>query len=236
VMCVRHGMGRHNDAFQTASIMNRDAELNRVGVAQATESGRKLREGGLFERPLLVVISPMCRTIQTALLIVGSDEWAHPTILQPLAAETSVASRLPGPWLARKVLATVQQGDHGSTAADLRKKFGHHSHFDFGAVDEYCVRMGSKWGPGGEHEGKWWHHGHHSKVESEAGDSLARSAELRTWLASEALSRRIETILLVSHGGILKQTFGTDSFANAEFRAFDLTASGDFKPCVQTRE
>lgn len=234
VVCVRHGMGRHNDAFQTASFMNRDAELNRVGVSQATETGRLLRDAGLFEQPLLIVVSPFCRTIQTSLLVVGSDLWEHPTILQPLAGETSVASRLPGPRLARKVVANVQQGDHGSTAADLEKKFGQHPQFDFSTLAEYCTRMGSKWAPGGEHEGKWWHHGHHGKVEAKAEDSQARSAELRVWLAKEAIDRGVKLILLVSHGAILKQTFDTQSFANAEFRSFDLTDTGDYKPCVQT--
>ena len=124
-------------------------------------------------------------------------------------------------------------GDHGSTAADLRKKFGHHPQFDFTPLDDYCSRKGDKWASGGEHEGKWWHHGHHSKVEASAEDSQARSRELRAWLATEALERGIPLIVLVSHGGILKQTFGTDHFANAEFRCFDLTSNGDFKPCVQ---
>ena len=90
--------------------------------------------------------------------------------------------------------------------------------------------MGSKWASGGEHEGKWWHHGHHSKVESSGRDAQSRSAELRVWLAREAVDRGAVTILLVSHGGMLKQTFNTDAFANAEFRCFDMTASGDFKP------
>ena len=116
VICVRHGMGHHNDAFQTASFMNRDAELNRVGITQAAEVGDILRRAGVFELDrLLVVISPMCRTLQTALVLFGGEgweraEWAHTTVIQPLAAETSVASRLPGPRLARKVVANVQQG------------------------------------------------------------------------------------------------------------------------------
>ena len=112
LICVRHGMGHHNDAFQTASFMNRDAELNRVGISQATVTGKLLRSAGLFDKMerLLVVVSPFCRTLQTAVVVLGTDEWSHPTIVQPLAAETSVASRLPGPRLARKVVANVQQG------------------------------------------------------------------------------------------------------------------------------
>jgi broad specificity phosphatase PhoE len=215
--------------------MNRDAELNRCGVWQATESGKLLRAAGIFEQRLLVVVSPYCRTIQTALLLFGSDEWTHETILQPLAGETSIASRLAGPRILGKALANVQQGDHGSSASDLRKKFGHHPQFDFSSLDDYCVRMGSKWAPGGEHEGKWWHHGHHSKVEASAEDSQARSAELRVWLAKEAIARGLQTVLLVSHGAILKQTFCTEAFANAEFRCFDLTSTGDYKPSYRTQ-
>jgi broad specificity phosphatase PhoE len=235
VVAVRHGMGHHNDAFQAASFMNRDAELNRVGISQATETGRMLRDAGLFDQQPLLVVSPFCRTLQTLLRVVGTDAWDHPTVLQPLAGETSVASRLPGPRLARKVVANVQQGDHGSTAAELARKFGRHAQFDFGALDEYCARMGSKWAAGGEHEGKWWHHGHHGKIEMNEHDAVARSAELRAWLASEAIKRGIRVALLVSHGGMLKQTFGTETFANGEFRCFDLTESGDYKPCVRTQ-
>ena len=109
IVALRHGMGHHNDAFQTASFMNRDAELNRIGIAQALKVGEILRSAGLFAQRLLVVVSPFCRTLQTAVTVIGTDTWEHPTIVQPLAAETSVASRLPGPRLARKALANVQQ-------------------------------------------------------------------------------------------------------------------------------
>ena len=233
VVSVRHGMGHHNDAFQTASFMNRDAELNRVGISQASETGRILRDAGLFDRELLIVVSPFCRTLQTLLRVVGTDTWDHPTVLQPLAGETSVASRLPGPRLARKVVANVQQGDHGSTAVELAKKFEQHPQFDFRVLDEYCKQMGSKWAAGGEHEGKWWHLGHHGKIEMNGDDALGRSAELRAWLACEAIQRGIKVVLLVSHGAMLKQTFGTSTFANGEFRCFDLTDTGDYKPCVR---
>lgn len=42
VVCLRHGMGHHNDGYETASFMNRDAELNSVGVKQAEATGRML--------------------------------------------------------------------------------------------------------------------------------------------------------------------------------------------------
>ena len=131
--------------------------------------------------------------------------------------------------------ACAFQGDHGSTAAALRKKFAKHPQFDFSTVDDYCKSKGSKWAAGGAEEGKWWHHGHQTKVEAHAVDAQARSAELRTWLAREAVERGAVLVLLVSHGGMLKQTFSTESFANAEFRCFDMTSTGDYKPTFRIR-
>jgi len=85
---------------------------------------------------------------------------------------------------------------------------------------------------GGADNGKWWHHGHRSGVEAAVADAAARCAALRRWLHVEVASRRgVTTVLLVSHGGMLRQAFGTDGFANAEFRCFDLLASGEFRAC-----
>ena len=114
-------------------------------------------------------------------------------------------------------------------------RFAKHPQFDFSTVDAYCESKGSRWAAGGAEEGKWWHHGHQTKVEAHAVDAQARSAELRTWLAREAVERGALIVLLVCHGGMLKQTFCTESFANAEFRCFDMTASGDFKPTFRMR-
>ena len=96
VVCVRHGMGHHNDAFevrpigtlpshgfhctnlcgsiQVASFMNRDAELNRVGIYQVARSGELLRTAGVFGPNTLTVVSPMRRTLQTTLGLFGADQ------------------------------------------------------------------------------------------------------------------------------------------------------------------
>lgn len=235
IVCVRHGMGHHNDRFETASFMNRDSELNLIGEAQALHAGELLRAVGLLDAPekTLVVISPMRRTLQTALLLLGADEWQCPTIVQPLAAETNVSSRFRAPGLIKHLVSAVQQGDHGSTSAELRQQFpaARHPQLDFSTIDRYCDEMGSRWAPGGAEEGKWWHHGHPGGIESRAEDAQARSTALRTWLAGEAARRGASTVLLISHGGMLKQTFATDSFANSEFRCFDLLVSGALRPC-----
>ena len=63
-----------------------------------------------------------------------------------------------------------------------------------------------------------------------AGATMVATSELKPLLASAMLGLG-GAVLLVSHGGMLKQTFATDSFANSEFRCFDLLASGEMRPC-----
>jgi hypothetical protein len=170
----------------------------------------------------------MRRTLQTAVALFGSDAWTVPTVVQPLAAETSLASRFSAPNLAKRIVASVQQGDHGSTPDGLRLMFppDRHPQLDFSPVGEYCGRMGKRWAAGGAEEGRWWHHGNEAGYEGCHADADARAAALRRWLAAEAVARRVSTVLLVSHGGILKLAFRTQPFANAEFRCFELSEYG----------
>jgi len=71
----------------------------------------------------LVVVSPMRRTLQTVLALFDCDAWPQRTVVLPLAAETSLASRFSAPGIAKRIVANVQQGDHGSTPAALRALF-----------------------------------------------------------------------------------------------------------------
>lgn len=230
VVCVRHGMGHHNDGFELASFMNRDAELNRIGFEQARQTGELLRAHGAFRSKFVAVVSPMRRTLQTALGVFGGDQWEAHTIVHPLAAETSIGSRLRGaPGFFKKALTTVQQGDRGSTPAELRSLFPpeRHPQLDFSTVERYCELMGPRWATGGVDEGKWWHHGTGDGMESDGQAAAARGASLRRLIAEQAQAHGVQTVVLVSHGGILKLTFATDSFANAEFRCFELSAAGE---------
>lgn len=188
------------------------------------------RSAGLLDSPsTLVAISPMRRTLQTAVALFGSNAWTTPTVVQPLAAETSLASRFSAPGIAKRIVANVQQGDHGSTPDGLRLMFPveQHPQLDFTPVGQYCGSMGSRWAAGGAEEGRWWHHGNDIGYESCHAEAEARAAALRRWLALEAVARRVSTILLVSHGGILKLAFRTRPFANAEFRCFELSEHGE---------
>lgn len=252
VVVMRHGMGKHQDGIAgTASAFNRDAELNEVGLEQASRSGFLLRDAGFFpkndSRKLLVFVSPMKRTLQTAIRVFGSDSWPYLTIVEPLAGEVKpvvllrgTARKLAKTSGAASMLAATQQGDKGSSPAVLNKKFPSSSHpqfREFSTVQEYCAQRGTRWGPGGKQAGKWYHHGHKSGNEMNRADALKRAKSLRIKMVSEAQQNSIDTVLLVSHGGMLKLAFEQEaepSFQNGEFRVFDLSFDGELVQRTET--
>jgi hypothetical protein len=87
VVCIRHGMGQHQEVNAVASIISRDASLIDTGVQEAARAGALMKEAGLFQQRLLVVISPMTRTLQTAICVLGSAQWDLPTLIDPKAGE-----------------------------------------------------------------------------------------------------------------------------------------------------
>jgi hypothetical protein len=87
VVCIRHGMGQHQEVAAVASIISRDASLTDTGVQEAARAGALMQEAGLFQQRLLVVISPMQRTLQTAICVLGSTQWDLPTLIDPMAGE-----------------------------------------------------------------------------------------------------------------------------------------------------
>lgn len=54
--------------------MNRDSQLNRVGVAQIKHTRELLLAAGVFRRKPLVVVSPMRRTIETLVGLLGAEQ------------------------------------------------------------------------------------------------------------------------------------------------------------------
>jgi len=135
VLTVRHGMGHHNDMHGGLSMFNRDASLNHVGVAQAEAAGAVLAASSQFEKLDLVVVSPFRRTLETAahMFAAAPDRGRSiRTLVHPLAAEHTL------------LRSGVQQGDRGSTAAQLRELFpaSDYPQYDFDEIDRYCEENG----------------------------------------------------------------------------------------------
>jgi hypothetical protein len=159
VVAVRHGMGHHNDLGGGLSLFNRDATLNRVGRTQAEAAAAVLGNCGLLDQLDLVVVSPFTRTLETAaLLLAAASEGRRDsvrTIVHPLAAEHTL------------LRSGLQQGDRGSTAAELREAFplAQYPQFDFSQIDRYCEERGLA-------DGKWWHHHAPSSADTTLLDGL----------------------------------------------------------------
>lgn len=202
-------MGQHQEVSGgVASVVSRDASLTETGIEEAARAGSLMKEAGLFQQRVLVVISPFTRTLQTAICVFGTPQWELPTLIEPKAGEIKpiVAIKDSTKRNALKILGVgkalgaTQQGDRGSTPKELNIKFPPHMHPQFGgfcAVERYCASHG-------DIEGKWWHHGHSSGNENNRADALDRCENLRRGIVQAARERGCDTVLLVSHGGFLK--------------------------------
>lgn len=217
VMAVRHGMGHHNDMGGALSMFNRDSSLNEVGQRQAEQVGVALMRAGIIHALDLVVVSPFTRALETAVGIMGEHE--VPTIVQPLCAEHTLFR------------SAVQQGDRGSTPEELSRQFPveRFPQFDqFRTVEAYCVDRGLE-------GGKWWLHTAGDRFES-AVSFAQRANDFREWLGQECEKRQVRRVLVVSHGGLLTQTFNCLAFGNLECRVFDMWPDGSFTRAVNLEE
>jgi len=210
ILAARHGMAKNNDLRGVFSCFNRDACLNDVGWAQAQAVGAALEQlnvGGSFD---LVVVSPFTRALQTASAILGKHTNKVPTLVQPLCAEHTL------------LRSAVQRGDRGRTADELERAFpkAEFPQYDFEPLKRYCTDRGLE-------AGKWWAHSAGEWHETRTGFS-SRCSEFKQWLAHECMQRGAKRVLLVSHGGTLKECFGLRSVQNAECRAVDIFHDGVF--------
>jgi len=230
VVCVRHGHGFHNDVGGLSNVGNRDALLSPLGIEQSQALGSELRDVP-FD---MIVVSPMRRTLQTSIHVLGDKATSAKTIIQPMAAEhnggTFTNDRM------NQARSVVARGDLGSTPETLRTSFPFDQYpqfSEFSSLNE-----------------NWWEHDQPDGFEtSESFDE--RATAFRKWLgstgrtlaskkrASECFGDGLPTILLISHGGILSKTFqfeldGTKEvrsggkMQNCEIRIFDVCEGGDF--------
>ena len=114
-------------------------------------------------------------------------------------------------------------GDRGSTATELRAQ-DRFSMFDMTPLDRYCEMRGIE-STKKERFGRWWHHGTRS-FETKGGFKR-RCLELKQWLAAipRDIDEGVQTVLVVSHGGVLRECFDFDP-PNCGFRVFDLLPDG----------
>ena len=242
VVCVRHGHGFHNDVGGLSNVGNRDALLSPLGLEQCQLLQEKLARFH-FD---MVVVSPMRRTLQTSIHVLGAvTSTSVRTLVQPLCAEHN-GGTFTNDHI-NQLRSVVARGDLGSPPTTLRDSFPSEEYPQFNGFSQLSDT--------------WWEHGQEEGYETK--DSFAKRAqELRVWLGSlgPELSgggggSGIPTVLLVSHGGILSETFQFSSdvtlrkeggqggsarshgkMQNCEVRVYDVGVDGSFVRPVAVEE
>ncbi|KAL0361273.1 UNVERIFIED_CONTAM: Phosphoglycerate mutase-like protein 2, partial [Sesamum radiatum] len=97
---VRHAQGFHNVAGEKdhSAYMSQelfDAELTPLGWQQVDNLRKHVRSSGLSRRIELVVVSPLLRTMQTAVGVFGGDGYEDGIDVPPLMAENAGNSSRP---------------------------------------------------------------------------------------------------------------------------------------------
>jgi hypothetical protein len=151
------------------------------------------------------------------------------TVVQPLAAEHNGGTFSND--AINQLRSVVARGDLGSSPDVLRKMFPNDKYPQFSNFNSISD--------------KWWEHGMEDGYETNESFST-RAIALRTWLGSlgSTLTRKGDfppLILLVSHGGILSETFQfskdttsinserpNGKMQNCEIRVYDVAEGGDF--------
>ncbi|KAE9597106.1 putative histidine phosphatase superfamily [Lupinus albus] len=230
---VRHAQGIHNvegDKNYKAYLNPRyfDAQLTPLGWQQVDNLRNHVRDSGLIDKIDLVIVSPLLRTLQTAVGVFGGEGYTDKTDVLPLmvanAGNSSRAaiSSLNCPPIVAVELCREHLGVH---PCDRRRSISE-SQFLFPAVDFSLIDS--------DEDDLWKENIRETKEEL-----AARGLKFLNWL----WTRKEKEIAIVTHSGFLFHTlhkFGNDChplvkkeiskhFANCELRSmviFDRSMTG----------
>ncbi|OIV93148.1 hypothetical protein TanjilG_20810 [Lupinus angustifolius] len=230
---VRHAQGIHNvegDKNYKAYLNPRyfDAQLTPLGWQQVDNLRNHVRDSGLIDKIDLVIVSPLLRTLQTAVGVFGGEGYTDKTDVLPLmvanAGNSSRAaiSSLNCPPIVAVELCREHLGVH---PCDRRRSISE-CQFLFPAVDFSLANS--------DEDDLWKENIRETKEEL-----AARGMKFLNWL----WTRKEKEIAIVTHSGFLSHTlnkFGNDChplvkkeiskhFANCELRSmviFDRSMTG----------
>ncbi|XP_019424162.1 PREDICTED: phosphoglycerate mutase-like protein 1 isoform X2 [Lupinus angustifolius] len=230
---VRHAQGIHNvegDKNYKAYLNPRyfDAQLTPLGWQQVDNLRNHVRDSGLIDKIDLVIVSPLLRTLQTAVGVFGGEGYTDKTDVLPLmvanAGNSSRAaiSSLNCPPIVAVELCREHLGVH---PCDRRRSISE-CQFLFPAVDFSLIDS--------DEDDLWKENIRETKEEL-----AARGMKFLNWL----WTRKEKEIAIVTHSGFLSHTlnkFGNDChplvkkeiskhFANCELRSmviFDRSMTG----------
>ncbi|XP_050904832.1 phosphoglycerate mutase-like protein 1 isoform X2 [Lathyrus oleraceus] len=226
---VRHAQGVHNvegeknhDAYLSYDYF--DANLTPLGWKQVENLQKHVKANELPKKIELVVVSPLLRTMQTAVGVFGGEAYTDGISEPPLMIENvghsdhpSVSALNCPPFIAVE-LCREQMGQH---PCDKRRTVGEYRHM-FPGIDFSLIETD---------EDTWW------KPEREKKEEVTgRGLKFLEWLCT----RKEKEIAVVTHSSFLFNTlsaFGNDChpniktemcthFANCELRSMVIVDKG----------
>ncbi|MFS7949259.1 putative histidine phosphatase superfamily, clade-1 [Helianthus anomalus] len=193
---VRHAQGVHNvlgekdhSAYMSEELF--DAHLTPLGWEQVDNLRKHVHMSGLFKNIELVVVSPLLRTMQTAVGVFGGEASADGVDMPPLVAENTgssnrraVSSLNCPPFIAMELC----RENMGVNLYNKRRCISEYKHM-FPAIDFSLVETD---------DDVWWSPDTKETFE----DVAARGVKFMKWL----LSRKEKEIVVVSHAVFLHRT------------------------------
>ncbi|XP_076949419.1 phosphoglycerate mutase-like protein 1 [Bidens hawaiensis] len=195
---VRHAQGVHNvagekdhSAYMSEELF--DAHLTPLGWEQVDNLRKHVHASGLFKNIELVIVSPLLRTMQTAVGAFGGEAPVNGIDVPPLMVENTGSSNRPAisslncpPFVAME-LCREHLGVH---PCDRRRSISEYKPM-FPAID-FCLIENDKdvlWTP---------------DIREKDEDLAARGGKFMKWL----LTRKEKEIAVVTHSGFLYHTLG----------------------------
>ncbi|KMZ56387.1 Phosphoglycerate mutase-like protein [Zostera marina] len=223
---LRHAQGTHNMAVEKdfkayLSSYHFDAHLTPLGWQQVHNMRRHVRSSGLFKELDLVIVSPLLRTMQTAVGVFGGDGYTDGITSLPLMVENagssnhSAISCLNCP----PFLAVEKCREHlGVYPCDKRRSISEYRQL-FPAIDFSLIEN--------DDDILW-----KAEVRETNEELAARGVDFLNWL----WSRKEKEVAIVTHGGFLRHTLKkvateyhpfikdevSTSFENCELRSMTL--------------
>ncbi|WJX42105.1 hypothetical protein P8452_29376 [Trifolium repens] len=222
---VRHAQGFHNvegdknpDSYVSYDLF--DASLTPLGWKQVDNLREHVKASGLSKRVQLVIVSPLLRTMQTAVGVFGGDAYTDGIDAPPLMNDSvgnsnrhAVSSLNSPPFIAVE-LCREHLGVH---PCDKRRSITEYKNM-FPAIDFSLIEHDEDilWKP---------------DIREENEEVAARGLKFLEWL----WTRKEKEIAVVSHSGFLFHTlssFGNDCHPNVKNEICTHLANGELRSVV----
>ncbi|XP_014516920.1 phosphoglycerate mutase-like protein 1 isoform X3 [Vigna radiata var. radiata] len=216
---VRHGQGIHNvegdknyDAYMKSEYF--DAHITPLGWQEVDNLRKHVHDSGIMKKIDLVIVSPLLRTLQTAVGVFGGEGYTDRTDVLPLMVENAgnsnraAISSLNCPPIVAFELCRERMGVH---PCDKRRSISEYQSL-FPAIDFSLIDS---------NEDTWWK----TDVRETKEEIACRGLKFMNWLGT----RKEKEIAIVTHRAFLFHTLG--AFGNYSHHLEKKELSKPFANC-----